>query len=53
MRREKSLRLRCGRVGKAVDIMVAVALGVGDADQCAKREVLLHAEAGLTGQVLA
>src|SRR5213596_3162150 len=33
--------------------MVAVALGMGDADQCAKREILLHAEADLTGQVLA
>src|SRR5438094_6630615 len=53
MRREKGLCLHGGRVGKAIDIMVAVALGMGDADQCAKREVLLHAEAGLTGQVLA
>jgi len=33
--------------------MVAVALGMGDADQCAKREVLLDAEPGLTGEVLA
>src|SRR6266699_2221364 len=50
---EKRLRLGSGRVAKAIDIMVAVALGMGDADQCAKREVLLHGETGLTGQVLA
>src|SRR5882672_8660462 len=30
-----------------------VALGMGDADQGAERKILLHAEAGLTGQVLA
>src|SRR5258706_13056337 len=53
MRREKGLRLHGGRVGKTIDIVVTVALGMGDADQCAKREVLLYAEAGLTGQVLA
>src|SRR5260370_4811896 len=53
MRREKGLCLRSGRIGKSIDIMVAVALGMGDANQCAKREVLLYAEAGLTGQVLA
>src|SRR3954453_22720188 len=33
--------------------MVTVALGMADADQCAKREVLLHREASLAGQVLA
>ena len=53
MRREKRLRLGGRRIGKAVDIMMAVALGMGDADQRAEREILLHAEAGLTGQVLA
>jgi hypothetical protein len=53
VRRQKGVRLRGGRVSKAIDIMVAVALGMGDADQCAKREVLLDAEPGLTGQVLA
>src|ERR1700694_5467252 len=52
MRCKKSLRLGGGRVAKAVDIMVAVALGVDDADQRTEREVLLHAEPGLTGQVL-
>src|SRR5260370_38842886 len=53
MRREKGLRLRSGRVGKSIDIMVTVALGMGDANQCAKRKVLLDAKAGLTGEVLA
>src|SRR6478736_8278829 len=52
MRRKKGLGLRSGRIGKSIDIMVAVALGMGDANQCAKREVMLHAEAGLTGEVL-
>src|SRR6202035_5640924 len=47
------LRLAGRRVAKAVDIMVAVALGVGDADQGAERKVLLHGKPGLTGQVLA
>src|SRR6202790_5565028 len=53
MRRQERLRLGGRRFRKTIDIMVAVALGVGDADQGAKREVLLHAKAGLTGQILA
>ena len=53
MRGEKRLRLGGGRVAKAVDIMMAVALGMGDADQRAERKILLHGEAGLAGQVLA
>ena len=53
MRGEKRLRLGRRRVGKAVDIMMAVALGMGDADQRAEREILLHGEPGLTGQVFA
>src|SRR5258705_8019933 len=53
MRREKGLRLHRGRIGKSIDIVVTVALSMGDADQCAKREVLLDAEAGLTRHVLA
>src|SRR5260221_7748538 len=53
MRSEKGLRLGNGRIAEAIDIMMAVALGMGDADQCAEREVLLYPEAGLTGQVLA
>src|SRR5713226_1056722 len=53
MRCEVSPRLGGGRLGKTVDIVMAVALGMGDADQRTQREILLHAEAGLTGQVLA
>src|ERR1700739_2142031 len=53
MSRQKGPCLAAGRLGKAVDIMVTVALGMGDANEGAKREVLLHAEPGLTGQVLA
>ena len=53
MRGEEGIRLLCRRVGKAVDIMVAVALGMGDTDQGAEREVLLHGEPGLAGQVFA
>src|SRR3954468_2795621 len=50
---EKSLRLRERRVGKAIHVMMPVALGMGDTNQGAEREILLHAQAGLTGQVLA
>ena len=50
---EKRLRLRERRVAKAIDVMMPVALGVGDTDQGAEREILLHGQAGLTGQVLA
>ena len=53
MRGEKRLRFGRRRIGKTVDIMMAVALGVADADQRAEREVLLHAKSGLAGQVLA
>ena len=53
MRGEKRLRLGGRRIAKAVDIVMAVALGVGDADQGAEREVLLHGETGLAGEVLA
>ena len=35
--------LRPWRVAEAIDVMVTVALGVGDADQRAEREILLHA----------
>src|SRR5260370_19689374 len=52
MRVEECLRFGRGRLGKSVDIMMAVALGVGDADQRAERKVLLHAKARLAGQVL-
>src|SRR5947209_19538668 len=52
MRRQKSLRLGGRRFGKAIDIMVTVTLSMGDADQGAKREVLLHRQPRLAGQVL-
>ena len=53
MRREKRLRFGGRRIAKTVDIMVAVALGMGDADQRAEREILLHRKARLAGQILA
>ena len=49
---KEGFRLRGRRVAKAVDIMMAVALGMRNPDQRAKREILLHAKAGLAGQVL-
>ena len=53
MRREIRLRFSGRRIAKTVDIMVAVALGMGDADQRAEREILLHRQSRLAGQVLA
>src|SRR5258707_14059079 len=53
VRYAKGFRLSGGRTAKNVDIMVAVALGGGDADQRAERGGLLHAEAGPPGQGLA
>jgi hypothetical protein len=53
MSRQEGSRFGRRRVAKAVDIMVPVALGMGDADQRAEREILLHGKPGLTGQVLA
>ncbi len=53
MRGQKCFRLCGGRIGKAIDIMVAVALGMADPDQRAERKILLHGETGLAGQVLA
>src|ERR1043166_1994219 len=53
MRREERCRLLIGGIRKALDIVMAVALGVGDADQRAEREILLHGKAGLTGEILA
>ena len=44
MRRQESFGLRGGRAGKTVDIMVAVAFGMGNADQGAERQILLHAQ---------
>src|SRR5437868_6106570 len=53
MASEKRFRLRRRRVAKAVDVVMAVALGVRHADQRAKRQILLHAKPGLAGQILA
>ena len=53
MRGHEGLRFRGRRLAKAVDIVMAVAFGMGDADERAEREILLHGEAGLAGQVLA
>ena len=53
MRGRESLRFGGRRIAKAVDIVMAVALGMGDADEGAEREILLHGEARLAGQVLA
>src|SRR5262245_58928581 len=52
MRGSEGPRLGRRRVAKPVDIEMAVALGVGDADESAEREILLHGESGLAGQVL-
>src|SRR6478752_7912562 len=49
---EKRLRFGGWRVAEAIDIMVAVTLGMADADQRAEREILLHGETRLAGQVL-
>src|SRR5580700_3748418 len=50
---EKGIRLVGWRIAKAIDVMMAVALGVDDPDQGAQREVLLHGEPRLTGQIFA
>ena len=51
MRGGEGLRFGGRRLAKTVDVMMAVALGVGDADEGAEREVLLHSETGLAGEV--
>ena len=53
MRLEEGLGFGGGRFAKAIDVMMAVALGMRHADQRAEREILLHAEPGLAGQILA
>ena len=53
MRGHEGLSLGRRRVGETVDIMVTVALGMGDAEQRAERQILLHGKAGLAGQILA
>src|SRR5712675_3136983 len=49
---KEGFRLGRRRVAKTVDIMMAVALGMRNPDQRAKREILLHAKACLAGQIL-
>ena len=44
---------RSARRGQAVDVVVAVALDVREPEQRDQRQVLLHGEAGLRGQVFA
>ena len=39
--------------GKTIDIMMAVALGMGDADEGDQRHILLHGKARLAGEVFA
>ena len=53
MRGEKRGLLGLGQARHAVDIVVSVAFDVADADQIDQRQILLHREAGLGGQVLA
>src|SRR3954447_4947778 len=53
MRDSESLGLRGGRITEAIDVMVAVTFGMGDADEGTERKVLLQGEARLAGQVLA
>src|SRR5690242_8933958 len=53
MRGSEGRSFRGGRVAKTVDIVMAVALGMGDADEGTEREILLRGKAGLAGQVLA
>src|SRR3954469_6487273 len=53
MRCQKRFRLGLGCVAETVHIMMSVSFGMGNADQGAKRQVLLHGKPGLTGQVLA
>ena len=53
MGREKRVRFRGRRIGKAVDIMVAVALGMRHPDKGPERGILLHAPARLAGQIFA
>ena len=53
VRRQKAFRFRGRRLGKAIDIMMAVALGMGHADQGAQRQILLHGQSRLAGEILA
>src|SRR5689334_25387404 len=53
MAAKEAVRFRRRRLAKAVNVMVAVAFGMRNAEQRAQCEILLHGEAGLAGEVLA
>ena len=53
MRGKESIRFICRRIAKTIDIVMAVAFRMRHADERPEREILLHREPGLTGQVLA
>src|SRR5580698_11096822 len=53
MRGKEGIRLVGWRIAKTIDIVMAVALRMGDADESREREILLHRRPGLTGQILA
>src|SRR4051794_27648880 len=53
MRCEECFRFGVSGSGKTIDVMMAVAFGMANADQGAERQILLHAETGLTGEILA
>src|SRR4030081_3171775 len=50
---EEGLPLRAAGVlaGEAIDIMMAVALDVGEAEQADQRQILLHRESCLGGEI--
>src|SRR3954471_2735665 len=50
---QEGFGLACRREAETIDIVMAVALGMRRAEQRAEREILLHAEAGLAGEILA
>lgn len=47
---KETFGLRGRRIAEAVDIMVAIAFGMGDAEQRAQRQILLHGKARLAGE---
>src|SRR3954469_9869789 len=53
MRCKESFRFPVSHTGETVDIVMTVAFGMGDADEGAERQILLHAKTGLAGEVFA
>src|SRR5258708_16036706 len=53
MRCEERFRFLVRHTGKTIDIMMAVTFGMGNADEGAERQILLHAETALTREILA